>query len=225
MKNTLLRILSEGRSEERFAKTVLTPHLSSTGIHIVEVRSVKTSEDSFREYRGGLNKYEHVKRDLQNWMKDKPYDAYFTTMFDLYDLPSTFPGFLQAQGILDPYVKVTFLEQEFFKDIADERLIPYIQLHEIEALIFTDAQKLDWEFLEHDKEIENLIDQAKSVGNPELINDHPNTAPSKRIIQQIPAFKNRKATVVPSVLEKIGLQNLRTACRHFHEWLDKLESL
>ena len=59
--------------------------------------------------------------------------------------------------------------------------------------------------------------------NPELINDGPETAPSKRILKEIPEYDKASAGV--SVTSKIGLPQLRNRCRHFNEWLGQLENL
>ena len=59
-------------------------------------------------------------------------------MFDLYALPADFPGYAEARREVDPYGKVRILEDALGNDIADRRFIPYIQLHEFEALILAD---------------------------------------------------------------------------------------
>jgi len=59
--------------------------------------------------------------------------------------------------------------------------------------------------------------------NPELINDGPATASSKRILDEIPEYD--KATAGVAVAEKIGLPMLRRKCRHFDNWLARLEQL
>jgi len=59
--------------------------------------------------------------------------------------------------------------------------------------------------------------------NPELIDDGPETAPSKRILREIPEYD--KATAGVSVAAHIGLPTLRKKCRHFDEWVTQLESL
>ena len=59
--------------------------------------------------------------------------------------------------------------------------------------------------------------------NPELINDHPETAPSKRILKEIPEYY--KVTAGVSVVSKIGLPLLRLKCSHFNDWLTMLELL
>ncbi len=110
------------------------------------------------------------------------------------------------------------------QDIGHRQFIPYIQLHEFEALILADPQKLDWEYFEHHKAISNLV-AAVAGKNPEEINDGPDSAPSKRIIAEILLYERQKATVGPVVVEKIGLVALRQKCRHFHEWIEKLELL
>jgi hypothetical protein len=59
--------------------------------------------------------------------------------------------------------------------------------------------------------------------NPELIDDHPGTAPSKRIIKEINVYEKNKSTSGPNVVESIGIQALKEKCRHFSEWITKLE--
>ena len=61
--------------------------------------------------------------------------------------------------------------------------------------------------------------------SPEHVNDNTDTAPSKRIIREIPEYQGRKASAGPIVAAKIGLSTLRSQCAHFAQWLDKLESL
>jgi hypothetical protein len=42
-------------------------------------------------YRGGLSDFAKAKNDIALWMReDQSADAYFTTMFDLYALPTDF---------------------------------------------------------------------------------------------------------------------------------------
>jgi len=122
----------------------------------------------------------------------------------------------------DLYDRVVILEQKMAEDIGDSRFVPYIQLHEFEALILADPKQLDWEYLEHDIPINNLVSMVGSQ-NPELINDSPETAPSKRILNEIPEYDKVGAGV--AVAEQIGLPMLRQKCRHFADWLAQLEQL
>ena len=104
----------------------------------------------------------------------------------------------------------------------DRRFIPYIQLHEFEALILSNPAKLNHDYLEYERPITELTKSIEGM-NPELINDDPNTAPSKRILSCIPEYNKTVAGV--AIAELIGLPILREKCRHFNDWLTQLEEL
>jgi hypothetical protein len=146
-------------------------------------------------------------------------------MFDLYALPADFPDFATAGRRMPPYERVEKLERALASRIGHRQFVPYIQLHEFEALIFADPQKLDAEFLERKDGVRNLVRIATEAGNPESIDDGEETAPSKRIIREIPEYEWRKASAGPLVAGKIGLPALRQKCAHFDQWLKRLEEL
>ena len=177
------------------------------------------------EYRGGLKRYDRARQDIATWLReDSNPDARFTTMFDLYALPDDFPGFAEATRRPDPYAKVTLLERAMDADVADPRFLSYIQLHEFEALIFAEPKTLLEEYFERETEIQCLLDVLENHhNNPELIDDGRDTAPSKRILDKIPEYD--KATAGPDLAARIGIDHLRQRCRHFGEWLNKLENL
>jgi len=219
-----LNIIGEGKTELNFARNVLKPHLNGFKV-FVDARSVLTSRDRRNavEHRGGLQSYNKAKKDIQTWLIEQPRDHFrFTTMFDLYRLPDNFPGYAEAAQKKDPYERIRILEERVAQDINDRRFIPYIQLHEFESLVLAAPQNLDSVYLGRDAEINALIAMVGDQ-NPELINDHVETAPSKRILKQIPEY--RKATAGVAVTEKTGLPTLRARCRHFNEWLSRLEQL
>jgi hypothetical protein len=54
-------------------------------------------------------------------------------------------------------------------------------------------------------------------------NDHPDTAPSKRLLREIPEYDKANSGVI--VAEQIGLGKMRRRCPHFNDWLTKLERL
>ena len=217
-----LHVTAEGQTEQAFVKNVLSPHLAPFNV-FADARSVLTSKDkkAHKEYHGGLINYQKARADIVTWLKEDHHsECRFTTMFDLYALPEDFPGYADAAKLNDPYARVLALEDAFSQDIDDRRFIPYIQLHEFEALILADPKQLDWEYLEHDEPITNLVTMVGSQ-NPEMINDGPQTAPSKRILKEIPEYD--KVTSGVSVAQKIGIDSLRQKCSHFADWLTKLE--
>jgi hypothetical protein len=218
-----LHIIAEGQTEQSFVKKVLAGHLADFNV-FADARCVLTSKDKRAavEFRGGLSSYQRVKKDILTWLKEDSHsECRFTTMFDLYALPDDFPKYEEAKKKI-PYKRVDLLEEAMRDDIADGRFIPYIQLHEFEALILASPQQLDWEYLEHEKPIAKLINMARDK-NPELIDDGQETAPSKRILEEIPEYD--KVTAGVSVARRIGLETLREKCRHFHEWITRLEKL
>jgi hypothetical protein len=232
-----LHFVVEGQTEETFVNLVLKHHLALFSVW-VDVRSVEVSRrtmyESGREhqviYRGGIRSYARLKKDLQNWMRQEANndDAWFTTMVDFYGinhLTDDFPGFRENMNIPEPHAKIEAIEQAFLENIGHRRFVPYLQLHEYEALLFSDILKLKEHFYDSTKEINQLVELADSFKSPELINDGQETAPSKRIISLIPAYSGSKTSAGPNTAIRIGLQKMREKCTHFNRWISKLEKL
>jgi hypothetical protein len=218
-----LHIIAEGQTEEEFVTSMLTEHLGNFNI-VSDVHCVTTNRKIKK--RGGVVSYDHVKKDISIWLKqDKNSNVRLTTMVDLYALPSEFPKFNEANTIGNPYDKVKFLEKAFFEDINDKRFIPYIQLHEFEALILSEPSKFVERFPDYKQEVQQLTELCSQFASPELIDDGRTTAPSKRINQVIPIYENSKTSAAPSIAKKIGLAKIRENCPHFDEWMTRLEGL
>ena len=220
-----LNFIVEGQTEETFVNQTLKPHLSHFSIG-VSARVVTTKRKRGAKFRGGLSSYSKAKTDITLWTKqDRNPEVRFTTMFDLYGLPTDFPGYNTAAAKADPYKRVEPLEDALRNDIFDRRFIPYIQLHEFEALILSDPRQLDTQFDNRAHGIARLETTVAQFPSPEHVNDNTDTAPSKQIIREIPEYECRKASAGPIVTEKIGLSSLRSKCSHFAAWLEKLENL
>ncbi len=218
-----VNVTTEGQTEEKFVKKTLADYLGRNNISVT-ARSVLTSKDRKKSYRGGLVSYEKAKKDILTWLKeDNHSNVKFTTMFDLYALPDDFPGFNKSKGKADPYEKVKIIEEALSKDINDRRFMPYIQLHEFEALLFSKPSELACEYFDKEREIDEFEKILEKSGNPELIDDGKETAPSKRIISLIPEYKGNKTNVAPDIVDIIGMDYLKEKCRHFRDWINKLE--
>lgn len=220
-----LNFIVEGQTEERFVNTVLRSHFADQSI-VAAAHCVTTRRDRRAphiKYRGGLTTYRHARDDILRWVReDRSESARFTTMFDLYGLPADFPGYADAAKESNPYARVEVLEVALREAIGDRRFVPYIQLHEFEALLFSDLEKLGLQFPEHATEIRQLVETGAGLDSPELVNDGSTTSPSKRITEAIPEYARRKASAGPIVAGKIGLSVLRSQCPHFAEWLERL---
>lgn len=129
------------------------------------------------------------------------------------------------------------VEQCILKAIAEEvggsfdrrQLIPYVQVHEFEALLFADVTKLAEALapVSVRRPPPGLLGSLKQVvdaaGQAEAINDNYETCPSRQITNLVPAY--RKPLHGPIVAGRIGLGAIRAACPHFGQWLGRLESL
>ena len=67
--------------------------------------------------------------------------------------------------------------------------------------------------------------KGHEIGSPELIDDGPQTAPSKRIAAEFPDYEDAKTRVGPQAAARIGLTQIRSQCPHFDAWLERLEKL
>ncbi len=220
-----LNLIVEGQTEENFVNQTLKPCLGSLSVG-VSVRVATTRKTRGRKYRGGLSSYAKARNDIIRWIRqDQNPDVRFTTMFDLYGLPDDFPGYRAAASQTDPCQRVKALEQALADDINDPRFMPYIQLHEFEALLLSDPGKLHAQFDGSADGIARLATAVARFPSPEHVNDGATTAPSKRIIREVPEYEGRKTSAGPITAAKIGLPTLRAKCKHFACWLAKLEKL
>ncbi|MGL4463694.1 MAG: DUF4276 family protein [Planctomycetia bacterium] len=222
-----LHLIAEGQTEQTFADTVLRPHLAYYSVYLRGATTVVTSRHRGKVYKGGGSSYQLLRNHIARFLKqEKGADVFFTTMIDLYSLYSDIPGREEADRFKnDPVRRVESMEASFALDVGDRRFIPYIQLHEYETYLFADVSQLSFFYDKADDRIARLQAIADAHATPELIDDGPTTAPSKRIIQEFPDYADAKPTVGPQVAELIGLPAIRAKCPHFDAWVAKLEAL
>ncbi len=216
-----LNITVEGFSEERFVSDVLRPHLLMFNVY-AEVRKVLTNRKLRK--RGGIVGYPKFKNDLTQWFRECP-DIYHTTLIDLYGLSNDFPGYTSTSQ-LPPYNRVMEMEKLLKENLAFHKFIPYIQLHEFEALMFTDTELMEeWLGLYNKlpKKCFTNIKNSVPYSNPELINEGSETSPSKRILTLCDSYDKVDDGIL--ILKEIGLEKIRVECPHFNEWLTTLEAL
>lgn len=216
-----LYALVEGPTERLFFEKVLSFHLQLHNI-TASPRIVRTRRDKAlgRQYKGG-NQWSKVEADLHRLLKEHPGpDARFTTMFDLYALDRDFPG--AADAVPDGYPRARHIEASLARHFNDPRLLPYIQLYELETLVLVGLHHL--EAITADRELPNLRALRQSIaGIPfESINGGRDTAPSKRLEAAI-TYSKTEAGI--EVIGSVGVPALCDACPHFKEWITALEGL
>jgi hypothetical protein len=214
-----LIIIVEGDSEKEFVNSILKPFFQSNGIYHVVSYKIKHS-------KGGLSKYEHLKKDIINSIYER--DVVITTLIDYYGLPVDFPGYKESIAMTSKTDSVNFLECEIKKDIEKTQnntfsnLIPYIQLHEFEALVFSSMTGFEALFESRDADFKTLEKITNSHSSPEEINDSPQTAPSKRLLKLIRGYN--KVLDGVSIIDEIGLETIREKNPRFNSWLELLVS-
>ncbi len=213
-------VLVEGPTEEGFIKRVLGPYLSAKHIFLIPTIIKTKKELRGPDHKGGVNSYGQVKRDLLPLLNDAS-ASIVTTMIDYYSLPSDFPGYYHRPDSTC-YARVQFMEEQFSADIKQKKFLPYLQLHEFEALVFASEDKLPIAFVNKVKEIQRVAKINNEFTSPEEINENPNSAPSKRLISIFPEYQKTYHSQL--ILSEANVDELRAKCSHFNEWLTKLES-
>lgn len=227
MSSVEIYIVVEGQTEQTFVRDVLAPTIVHKGIYLFPILIGKPG------HKGGNVNFDRAKNDIGNFLKQRN-DTYVTTMFDYFRIDSKWPGREDVERITTNGTNLTTIDKANTLEIAtqskitaafpnynsENRFIPYIEMHEFEALLFSDANILA-EKTEIDlSKIEEILDEH---GTPEEINDDPQKAPSK----QLEALKSdyRKVVMGKTISEAIGIEKIRVQCPHFNEWLVKLEQL
>jgi hypothetical protein len=217
-----VHILVEGQTEDEFVREILGEYLSPRGIYLsTTIVKTKRAIGGNPAFKGGAVSYGKIEFDVKRLVHDSS-ASLVTTMIDFYRLPSNFPGFNDhAAKSGSPLQCVTYLEDKFRAAINHPKFLPYISIHEFEALLFSDPDIIVREVRgEDEKTRAALYAINKRYSSPEDINkDHP---PSKRILEYLTEYEKILHGILIAI--EIGVDRMRQKCPHFHEWLTKIEN-
>ena len=212
-------ILVEGPTEERFVKDVLQPAYSGRGIYFFPTILVTKRVKNGPNFKGGVTNFAKFKNDV-NRLLNNPGGALVTTMLDYYALPKDFPG-MSTRPVSTAVERVRHVEDAIaFHFGRPFNFLPFFALHEFEAWLFSSPTELPKVMTERTKE-SAFTAIIREFSSPEEINEKPESAPSKRIKALFPAY--RKPLHGPLAAQRIGLEHIRKSCRHFDDWLIKME--
>lgn len=207
-------IICEGLTEVEFVNRCLEPYLRSCGVSAYgTVLSAKSGR-----HRGGRVTVDRLasKISLHYSEADR-----VTTLVDFYGFQDR-AGRTRAQ-----------LETDIAKAAAraittgyDPRyVLPYVQMHEFEGLLFTNPADFEWAEDGWSDDVKDaLIAVARAFPTPEDINNSPETAPSKRILNIFPDGTYSKPEHGPLIAEATGIAAIRAKCPAFSEWVGKLQA-
>ena len=219
---TKVLVFVEGQTEETFVNVVLGPFLGAKSIYLIPVLARTKRTRDGRTFKGGIVSYRRqVRREILRLVGDSS-AALITTMLDYYGLPQDFPG-MPNLSAGSPREKVEQLEHAFRQDIGhQQRFLPFLTLHEFEALLFAQPEQFGSAFPDRRREAARLAEEVSRLP-PEEINDGPDTHPAARIIRHLPNY--RKPLHGPRIAKQIGLTIIREKCPHFDAWISHLETL
>jgi len=120
-------IYVEGQTEETFVNQVLAPYFINKDVFLIAILSTTKRAKNGSKFKGGITSYMKVRNDIITLSYDSS-AALITTMLDYYRLPSSFPG-KNSLPNGTALQKVSFLEEEFRKDINLGIFLPFITLH------------------------------------------------------------------------------------------------
>jgi len=228
----------EGATELSVLNSAVAPHLGSLGVYLYPKIVGRPG------HKGGVYRsFESVAKEIVTLFKQEPHAA-VTTFFDFYAMPESWPGVKEAKemkkngrptgeiatAVENAWAGVITKETEDFAPPTS--FIPYVQMHELEALLYAGPKEMAEVFIR--PELEQTFAQAvKECGGCEEINDRPEYAPSKRIEGVFSSYrkgrdKNKsedRRPHAPIITQRIGVPRIRQACPHFDQWLQRLEQL
>ena len=209
-----LCVVCEGQTEAEFVGKCLAPHLQEHNLLVfASILQAKSGN-----HRGGRVTIERLGKQLACEYHDVDR---ITTLVDYY-------GFQDRTGRERSELESAILDEalKWGRHKLDRRFVlPYVQMHEFEALLFSDIEGFQlvldgWNSASR----QELRAVRSAFGNPEEINDSPQTAPSKRILNIFANGEYSKTEHGPLIAEEIGLLTIREACPGFHAWLSGLEA-
>ena len=214
-------VLVEGQTEQRFVREVLAPYMTTRNIYLISIVLSKQGQ------KGGDVRFARARNDIGEHIRQRR-DTWITLLVDYYGIKSDWPGYAESKRQTDHAGKARSMNRATAKEVERlfpdqapaRRFIPYVSMHEIEALYFSDPACLARHLGVRREKIDTILEEC---GGPEEINDHPLTAPSKRLSQLSNRFKKTSTGI--AVAEEIGIPKMRAACPLFNAWLTKLESL
>ncbi|SPE57894.1 conserved hypothetical protein [Verrucomicrobia bacterium] len=219
-------IVVEGPTERAVIERVLAPHF---GEHALALHAKVVGKPG---HKGGIRNFESVRKEVMALLRQER-RSFVSTFFDYCGLPENWPGVNQARGRPAPE-KARIVESSMLeslrsvlgesKDVA--RFVPYVQMHELEALLFSSTNVMASTFERQDL-ASAFAEIVSQCGGCEEINDKSETAPSRRIASLFPAYRKGSGLTAhaPIIVKRIGLNAIRQACPHFSDWMARLEKL
>lgn len=218
---TRVHVICEGQTEEMFVNEVLVEALSPKGIHLYPSLLGKPG------HKGGHVNFDRLLTDIRARLLGDA-SSYCTTFFDFYGIDEDLST-MKSNSASSTGQKSEFFLNELCRRLSStigvdpmRRFIPYVQMHEYEALLFSAPDAFARGIFR--KSLETPFQRVRdSFDSPEDIDDSVENAPSKRIENLFPAYEKPLYGSLAAI--EIGLEAIRRECRLFDGWLKTMETL
>ncbi|MDO8940555.1 MAG: DUF4276 family protein [Methylicorpusculum sp.] len=194
-----LGISVEGSTEREFVSRVLGPHLMQLGCSVTAI-------------------------DIQGNVSLDKIRGVLPRLLGSFDRVTTFYDYYGFKGRGQRSVEeLEMAIRETIDPSFSNRLIPYVQKYEFEALLFAVPDKaIEW-LQGSANQLNQMQEAVNRCESPESVNDSVETSPSHRMKKLFPGYD--KKLHGPEIIELAGLANIRLHCPRFNNWLTQLENL
>ncbi len=203
-------VVCEGQTEVEFIRSCVGPALNNE--HFMVYPAIIQAPSG--GHRGGRVTVDRLVAFMNRQYHETDR---ITTFVDFY-------GFQDADGRSAAQLENAILTGLQARQLDPRFILPYVQLHEFEALLFSDVEKFEYVLDGWNARVRQTLAAIRAqFASPEDINNHPTTAPSKRILRAFDEGTYNKALHGPIIAEEIGLETIRQHCPGFNRWIEKLE--
>ncbi len=218
--NSEVYLVVEGATEQLFVERILAPYCAMYGVYLHPTQVPKKGE------KGGDVRFARVKTCVGNFLKQRS-DTRVGTFFDYYGLKDwpSLDDVRAVQGLSTAEVAKRLndsaaaeLSREFPELNVADRFVPFMAVHEFEALLFSDASILASSL---SIDVAPIDETLRVYGSPEAINTRPDKIPSRQIANWLDG-RYIKTVQGIAVADKIGIDKMRSACPNFDDWLNRL---
>lgn len=215
-------VLCEGQTEREFCRSVVREYVATRGIALAGTLVGKPQRK-----RGGISSWGVYRGELLRLAKERA-DRYVGVLVDYYAMPDSWPGRSEARTMTAGQRGI-HVETCLCDDLNSElgpRFLPCVQLHEFEALLFVDpsisALSIALGGVSTPGNSAEQLAHIKAEFNDkvELIDDSPDTAPSKRLRNVFPGYD--KVAWGVAAAKKIGIDALRQGCPWLDRWIKSI---
>ncbi|QEK51034.1 DUF4276 family protein [Pedobacter aquae] len=206
-----LVFIVEGDTEIILVQNLIVPYFINKGFNNpIHAQTIISNRKQHK--KGGVVGYDKFKNEVKRTLAQG--NVIVTTFIDFFRIPTDFPSYTTDSSLVDK------IENAIHTDFNNHpNFIPYIQLHELEALMFSNIAGFDL-VIDDQKSLDKIKKIIDDYPNPEDINNSPATAPSKRLEK---IYNYDKTGDGEMIFEMIGIDAIIEKCPRFANWLKVLE--